>query len=61
MLVEILNVPSIQKNIIFKSFIVNSGMKMVFEDENAALMKNRDFMSKGCLERGFFKVECNYC
>ncbi|XP_073154047.1 uncharacterized protein [Henckelia pumila] len=55
-LIDVLHVPDIRKNLVSGSRLVKAGFRIVFEAGKVVIMKNGQFLGKGYIEKGLFKM-----
>ena len=53
---DVLHVPEIRKNIVFRSLLSKKGFKLVFVSDNFILTKNGMYVGKGYISNGLFKM-----
>ena len=54
---DVLHVPEIQKNLVFRSLLSKKGFKLVFVLDNFILTKNGMYVGKGYMSNGLFKMK----
>lgn len=55
-LVDVLHVPDVNKNLISGSLLDKAGFRLVYEGGKIVMSKNGQFVGKGYLERGLYKM-----
>ena len=53
---DVLHVPEIRKNLVFRSLLSKKGFKLVFVSDNFILTKNGMYVGKGYMSNGLFKM-----